>query len=226
MASRLPRAQARTGQRTLLVMTAAVPLTGWAVHAAALHKRLAATKKDPLTGLLRREAYTARARRLLARGDADMAVVMVDADHFKQINDSAGHAAGDTVLAAFGARLTAWAGPRAAVGRLGGDEFAVAVDLPAASRGRRLEQLVRMLHAPVLLDDGRTIAVAASVGAATADVIGSRELTALQRAADAALYAGKHTGRAVLAAAAHTTVPSINGRRAGRPGTAMWGRAA
>ena len=43
---------------------------------------------------------------------------------------------------------------------------------------------------------------------------------------NAALYDGKHTGRAVLAAATHTTVPSINGRRAGRPGTATWGRAA
>ncbi|MFJ6785573.1 diguanylate cyclase [Streptomyces yangpuensis] len=45
-----------------------------------------------------------------------------DADHFKQINDGMGHAAGDTVLAAFGARLTAGVGPRVAVGRLGGDE--------------------------------------------------------------------------------------------------------
>lgn len=46
-----------------------------------------------------------------------------DADKFKAINDRLGHAAGDTVLAAIAARLTAWAGPRAAVGRLGGDEF-------------------------------------------------------------------------------------------------------
>ncbi|MGA5559252.1 hypothetical protein [Streptomyces lavendulocolor] len=43
---------------------------------------------------------------------------------------------------------------------------------------------------------------------------------ALQRAADAALYDGKHSGHAVLATAVHTTVPSVNGRRAGRPGTA------
>lgn len=59
------RTQARIGQRALLLTTAALPLTGWAVHAVALHKRLAATQKDPLTGLLRRDSYTARARRLL-----------------------------------------------------------------------------------------------------------------------------------------------------------------
>ncbi|MGW3956607.1 GGDEF domain-containing protein [Streptomyces sp. NPDC004752] len=219
------RVQARIGQRALLLTTAALPLTGWAVHAVALHRQLAATRKDPLTGLLRRDAYTARARRLLARHD-DLAVVMIDQDHFKAVNDDFGHPAGDAVLAATAARLTAWAGPRASVGRLGGDEFAVVLQLPAARLEQRLAQLVRMLHTPVVLDDGRTVDVAASVGAATTDVLGTRDLSLLQRAADAALYDGKHSNRAVLATAAHVTVPSVNGRRAGRPGTSLWGRAA
>ncbi|PWJ02172.1 GGDEF domain-containing protein [Streptomyces sp. NWU49] len=220
------RVQARIGQRTLLLTTAAVPLTGWTVHAVTLHRRLAASRKDPLTGLLRRDAYTARARQILRRHGDSTAVVLVDADHFKAVNDTMGHPAGDAVLAAFGARLTAWAGPRAAVGRIGGDEFAVVLDLPAERRAQRLAQLVRMLHTPVTLDDGRTINVAASVGAATPDTIGTRDLSVLQRAADAALYDGKHSGRAVLATAAHAAVPTVNGRRAGRPGTAVWGRAA
>ncbi|MEV0695559.1 GGDEF domain-containing protein [Streptomyces sp. NPDC050388] len=224
--SSLLRFQARIGQRALLLTTAAVPLTGWAVHAVALHKQLAATRRDPLTGLLRRDAYTARARRLLARHGDDTTVVMVDADRFKEINDGLGHAAGDTVLASIAARLTAWAGPRAAIGRLGGDEFAVVLELPSDRRKQRLAQLIRMLHTPVTLDDGRTVDVAASVGAATPDMIGTRDLTRLQKAADAALYHGKHSGRAVLATAAHATTPSVNGRRAGRPGTAVWGRAA
>ncbi|MEV6841375.1 GGDEF domain-containing protein [Streptomyces sp. NPDC051133] len=223
--SSLLRVQGRIGQRTLLLTTAAVPLTGWAVHAVTLHRQLAATRRDPLTGLLRRDSYTARARRLLARGD-DLAVVMVDQDHFKAVNDDFGHPAGDAVLAATAARLTAWAGPRASIGRLGGDEFAVAVQVPAASLDQRLAQLVRMLHTPVVLEDGRTVDVAASVGAATPDVIGSRDLSLLQRAADAALYDGKHSGRAHLATKEHAKVASINGRRAGRPGTAVWGRAA
>ncbi|MFD8396430.1 diguanylate cyclase [Streptomyces sp. NPDC059680] len=79
-----------------------MPPAGWAVHAIALYKQLAATRKDPLTGLLRRDAHTARARRLLARHRDSGAVVMVDADHFKAVNDTMGHTARDTVLAAFG----------------------------------------------------------------------------------------------------------------------------
>ncbi|MGW7821914.1 hypothetical protein ACWGLF_28190, partial [Streptomyces puniciscabiei] len=68
------RLQGRIGSRTLLMTTAVVPLTGWAVHAVALHRRLAAAKKDPLTGLLRRDAYTARARQVLRRHGDDTAV--------------------------------------------------------------------------------------------------------------------------------------------------------
>ncbi|CCK32921.1 GGDEF domain-containing protein (plasmid) [Streptomyces davaonensis JCM 4913] len=220
------RARARIGQRALLLTTAAVPLTGWTVHAIALHRRLAAAQKDPLTGLLRRDAYTARARQVLAHHGDNVAVVLVDADHFKDINDDLGHAAGDAVLAAFGARRTARAGRSASVGRLGGDEFAVVLPMYPGRREVRLATLVRMLRTPVVLDDGRTVNVAASVGAATPDAIGSRDLSLLQRAADAALYDGKHSGRAHLATQEHATVASINGRRAGRPGTAVWGRAA
>jgi GGDEF domain-containing protein len=100
------------------------------------------------------------------------------------------------------------------------------LELPAARRKVRLAQLVQMLRTPVTLDDGQVVDVAASVGAATCDIVGTRDLSALQRAADAAMYAGKHTGRAVLAGPQHATAPSINGRRAGRPGTNMLGRAA
>ncbi|MFF8639005.1 diguanylate cyclase domain-containing protein [Streptomyces pilosus] len=84
-----------------------------------MHRHLTASRRDPLTRLPRRTPYTAPARQALHRHDDSTAVVMVDADHFKAVNDTMGHAAGDAVLAAFGARLTAWADPRAAVGRRG-----------------------------------------------------------------------------------------------------------
>jgi diguanylate cyclase (GGDEF)-like protein len=149
-----------------------------------------------------------------------------DQDHFKDVNDSLSHAAGDMVLRATADRLTAWAGPGAAAGRLGGDEFAAVLHLPRGRREVRLARLVRMLRIPVVLGDGQMVDVAASVGAAALGVIGTRDLSVAQRAADAALYDGKHSGRAVLATKEHVTVASINGRRAGRPGTAVWGRAA
>ncbi|MFD8288057.1 GGDEF domain-containing protein [Streptomyces lavendulae] len=221
------RLQAPIGQRALLITSLAVPLTGWTVHAVSLHRKLSAARRDPLTGLLGRDGYTAKARQILARYGDSALVVLVDLDHFKQINDGpGGHAAGDRVLAATAARLTAWAGSRGAVGRLGGDEFAAVVRIGPARRDLRLTQLTQLLAQPVEVEDGVLVDVAASVGAACSDVLGTTDLSALQRAADAAMYAGKHTGRAVLAGPQHATVPSINGRRAGRPGTHTLGRAA
>ncbi|MGW8985126.1 GGDEF domain-containing protein [Streptomyces parvus] len=221
------RVQARSGNRALFITTLAVPLTGWTVHALALHRKLAAARKDPLTGLLGRDGFTARARQITDRYDDAALVVLVDLDHFKQINDGpGGHAAGDRVLAATATRLSAWAGSRGAVGRLGGDEFAVAVRIGPARRELRLAQLVQLLAQPVEVEDGVLVDVAASIGAASPDVLGTTDLGVLQRAADAAMYAGKHTGRAVLAGPQHAVVPSINGRRAGRPGTHTLGRAA
>lgn len=203
------RVQAPSGNRALFITTLAVPLTGWTVHAVSLHRKLAAARKDPLTGLLGRDGFT-----------ADQGGVAVPDD------GPGGHAAGDRVLAATATRLTAWAGSRGAVGRLGGDEFAVAVRIGPARRALRLAQLVQLLAQPVEVEDGVLVDVAASVGAACPDVLGTTDLSVLQRAADAAMYAGKHTGRAVLAGPQHATVPSINGRRAGRPGTHTLGRAA
>ncbi|MFH8342961.1 GGDEF domain-containing protein [Streptomyces sp. AM6-12] len=223
----IARVHVPSGQRALYITSLAVPLTGWTVHAVSLHRKLAAARRDPLTGLRGRDGYTAKARQITDRyGDAAL-VVLVDLDHFKQINDGpGGHAAGDCVLAVTAQRLTAWAGSRGAVGRLGGDEFAVAVRIGRARRELRLAQLTQLLAQPAQVEDGVLVDVTASIGAASPDVLGTTDLGVLQRAADAAMYAGKHTGRAVLAGPQHATVPSINGRRPGRPGTHTLRRAA
>lgn len=220
------RVHAPSANRALILTSLAVPLTGWTVHAVSLHRKLAAARRDPLTGLLTRDGYTAKARQITGRYGDHALVVIVDLDHFKQINDGHGHAVGDRVLAVTAQRLTAWAGSRGTAGRLGGDEFAVAVRIGAGRRDLRLAQLATLLAQPVQLDDGAWADVAASIGAASPDVLGTTDLSALQRAADAAMYAGKHTGRPVLADCSHATVPSINGRRAGRPGTDAFGAAA
>ncbi|WP_328698531.1 GGDEF domain-containing protein [Streptomyces sp. NBC_00342] len=216
----------RFGPRTLLITAAAVPLTGWAVHAVALYRQIAAKDKDPLTGLLRRDAYTARARRLLARHGDKVTVIMVDLDNFKGLNDTHGHAAGDKALAATGERLTRWAGPQGVVGRLGGDEFAIATRVdPQAGIEQRLTELMGALHEPVPTEAG-PLAVAASVGTVVPDYLGIHALPALLRGADVSMYRTKHSGQYGWAEIEDLQAPTVNGRRAGRPGTTLLERAA
>lgn len=210
-----------------VVTAAAVPLAGWTIHSIALHRRLAAAHRDPLTGAHTRDGFTAHATSLLRAYGDQVLIAFADLDDFKKLNDSRGHAAGDQVLAATAARLTQWAGSRGVVGRLGGDEFAVAARIGAGRRQARLDQLDHLLTQPVHVnEDTYGVAPAVSVGAAAPDLIGTRDMGLLLRAADAAMYAGKHSGRAVLAGPEHTAVASINGRRAGRRGAQPLGRAA
>lgn len=223
------RAPAHPGQRALLITTLAVPLTGWTVHALTLHRRLAAERRDPLTGAQRRAAFERRAQRLLAHHRQDALLCLVDLDHFKDLNDTHGHAAGDAALAATGERLARWAGPHGVVGRLGGDEFAVATraDTRASEDAmeQRLTELMGALHEPVPTKAG-LLAVAASVGAAVPGYLGIHALPALLRGADVSMYRTKHSGRYGWAEIEDLETPSANGRRAGRPGTSTLGRVA
>ncbi|MFI2511313.1 GGDEF domain-containing protein [Streptomyces sp. NPDC018972] len=214
----------RQPSRTL-VIAAAVPLALAALaDDVRVRRQLDAARRDPLTGLHLRDAYTSRARQITDRHSADALVVLVDVDHFKQINDTHGHAAGDRVLAATAQRLTAWAGSRGVAGRLGGDEFATTVRIAPAHRRPRLNELAAALAEPVDIGE-RLVDVAVSIGAAAPDTVGTTDLSALQRAADTAMYAGKHTRQAILADRSHATVSSVNGRRLGRPGTHTLGAA-
>ncbi|MEV8311888.1 GGDEF domain-containing protein [Streptomyces flavidovirens] len=205
-------------RKNIHITAAAVPLAGWTLHTVVLHRRLAAARRDPLTGTLRREAFTERAQRILQRQPDDAVLILADVDHFKAVNDTFGHAAGDTVLAAIGARFTEWVGKRGTVGRLGGDEFAALTRIRPCHRELRLEHLAHLLAEPVTVD-GQQLPVAVSAGAATPDAVGSTELAVLMRAADAAMYEGKHKGAIVQAHRHHAQARSVNGRREGRPGT-------
>jgi diguanylate cyclase (GGDEF)-like protein len=215
----------RQPSRTRVIAAAAVPLVLAALaDDVRVRRQLDAARRDPLTGLHGRAGYTSRARQITDRYGDSALVVLADIDHFKQINDTHGHAAGDRVLAVTAQRLTAWAGSHGAVGRLGGDELAATVRIGSARRPR-LDELSATLAQPVDLGDGRLVDVAVSIGAAAPDTVGTTDLSGLQRAADAAMYAGKHTGRPVLADHSHATVPSVNSRRIGRPGTHSLGAA-
>ncbi|MEU5810980.1 GGDEF domain-containing protein [Streptomyces sp. NPDC047718] len=223
------RVQAPIGQRALFITTLAVPLTGWTVHALALHRKLSVAQRDKLTGALRRESFEPRVQRFINRYRDQAMILVCDVDHFKQFNDRYGHAVGDRVLAETAARISQWAGSRGVVGRLGGDggdEFLVATQARADRRTLLLQQLMQALSAPITTDDGRLVDVAVSVGAATPDVIGTRDRSTLMRAADDAMFKGKHGGVAIQAGPENANAESVNGRRAGRIGTHTVARAA
>jgi diguanylate cyclase (GGDEF)-like protein len=153
---------------------------------------------DPLTGLPNRALLLDRIEVALARSariEKSVAVLFLDLDRFKLINDSWGHAAGDVVLRAVAERLRAAVRPSDTVGRLGGDEFVVvcedAVTLwEATVLG---ERLIRTLQEPFEVEGGEVF-VTVSVGIAIADQTTSAD--GLLRDADVAMYQAKQRGRA------------------------------
>ena len=150
---------------------------------------------DPLTGLPNRTLFVDRLTRALgasAREGEPVAVLFLDLDDFKSINDSLGHAAGDRVLVALGQRLRACLRPGDTVARLGGDEFAVLIEESARDAQRVAQRISDALRKPLDLE-GRDVRVFASVGVATSsDVPGNDDLPEdLLRAADAAMYRAK-----------------------------------
>ncbi|MFD8078175.1 GGDEF domain-containing protein [Streptomyces sp. NPDC059718] len=218
MSSRLPLAPPTGRVALAAAAAAAVPLAAaWTAHAVVLQRRLDRARRDPLTGLLTRPGFALHATSLLARYGDQVTIGFVDLDFFKQVNDTAGHQAGDAVLIATARRLQEWAGRHAALGRLGGDEFVFAAPLTPARRTLRLQQLMNALRQPV----DQVPMVSASIGAATAGVIGTRCFSSLLRAADVAMFRGKHSGQPIEAVPEDVTATTVNGRRAGRPGTAL-----
>ena len=145
---------------------------------------------DPLTGLGNRAQFTERLEETLA-GGTPVAVVYLDLDDFKLVNDSLGHDAGDIVLRTVGDRLRACFEPDDTIARLGGDEFAVLtrrVDgLPAQAH-----RLLVALHAPFQVGS-RTVQAGASVGVAVAT--GPMYAEDLRKNVDLAMYAAKAQGK-------------------------------
>ncbi|MGW0559951.1 GGDEF domain-containing protein [Streptomyces sp. NPDC003016] len=205
---------------TMTALAAALPLTaGWSVHSLWMRRRIEAARRDPLTGLLTRDAFTERAGRAVARGQS--AVYMIDLDGFKQVNDTHGHAAGDAVLTATAERLRSWGLiNNRIVARFGGDEFAAATKVRDRAELERLtDDLARSLTRPVPFEGG-SLAVGASVGAVAVYANEGPELTALLRRADEAMYTAKRNGGGCSLTEHLSPIrATVNGRRAGRRGT-------
>ena len=154
-------------------------------------------REDALTGLANRGAFDLHLPPALARAaraGAPVALIYLDLDHFKQINDSLGHAAGDAVLREFARRLRRCVREGDLVARLGGDEFAVFIEGVGSESAAEAvaAKLVEAMAKPIDLPDGaRRVGTSVGIGY-------SRRATsqaALMAAADQALYAAKSAGR-------------------------------
>ncbi|SIR40448.1 diguanylate cyclase/phosphodiesterase [Rhizobium sp. RU35A] len=153
--------------------------------------------RDPLTGLGNRTAFNLRLQQMLRQteGAVPAALLIIDLDRFKLINDTMGHSAGDIVLTEFARRLIAIAPPEHLVARLGGDEFAVVIEgEDAAARAFALGgKILDLTSRPVMIGD-RQVTIGSSVGLAHVPEHASTA-EAIFACADIALYAAKEHGR-------------------------------
>ncbi|MCW2667016.1 MAG: putative Diguanylate cyclase/phosphodiesterase [Frankiales bacterium] len=149
-------------------------------------------RHDPLTGLPNRLGLHERAAALLDEG-LPFAVLLVDLDDFKDVNDTLGHAIGDELLVLVAARVRALDLPGLFVSRLGGDEFVLLAQLDGGEQAQRAAEQVHAVLASGFPLDGVTVGVAASIGIALAPRDGT-DASSLLRRADIAMYAAKGDG--------------------------------
>jgi diguanylate cyclase (GGDEF)-like protein/PAS domain S-box-containing protein len=155
--------------------------------------------RDSLTGLLNRRGFDNALNTLLSSAIAEsrqLALLLVDLDYFKAVNDTFGHAAGDAVLREVASVLTQCVRRTDVVGRMGGDEFVVL--LPGIDGTHKAEEIARNIIAalgkPIVVGDGKFARIGASVGISLAGMARETASALLQRA-DAAMYAAKQAGR-------------------------------
>jgi diguanylate cyclase (GGDEF)-like protein len=155
--------------------------------------------RDPLTGLANRHFLHENEKHLIAgakRSRTQMAVMVVDLDDFKAVNDRHGHAAGDEVLVASAERMKMLVREADVIARFGGDEFVIVLEqVDNAEAAREVaSRVVESLSQPVALAGGGTARIGASVGIAMC-CSSAETLDDLLRKADAALYAAKRDGK-------------------------------
>lgn len=165
---------------------------------AAEARNLHLAQHDALTGILNRQGMDAALGRILPQHDRKMALISVDLDGFKQVNDRYGHGAGDHLLIQVADRIGAQLDRDHLLGRMGGDEFMVVVrDISPEETGPLVERLIGAIsNEPYDLGNGSMARVGASIGfACLPEDAGST--VELRIRADKALYAAKQAGKGV-----------------------------
>lgn len=163
-------------------------------------RNLRLAMQDELTGLAnRRHVLDVLAQQLAAvtRANLPLSLLMLDIDHFKQINDSYGHPAGDQVLRQVASCLRSRLRAQDVAGRVGGEEFLVVLPQTSLEGALGLAEALRasIEQLPIDTADGQRILVTISVGVSTLEVVPEPVGASLIAAADAALYRAKHNGR-------------------------------
>jgi diguanylate cyclase (GGDEF)-like protein len=194
---------------SVLLLNIALSILGWrryrALKAEVARRRASEARaselatSDPLTGLLNRRAFGEGGARLIEAAlkcDRSVAMLMIDLDHFKSVNDLHGHLAGDQLLRAASQAIIAPLPAGAIIARLGGDEFACAFAfdpiMPGSVDGVADAIIARMAE-PFMIS-GIVAHIGASMGIARTEA-GCRTIDTLMRRSDIALYAAKRAGR-------------------------------
>jgi diguanylate cyclase (GGDEF)-like protein len=165
---------------------------------------LSAVMTDPLTQLYNSRWLRDSGERDLTRAERDgrpLALLLIDLDHFKTVNDHSGHAAGDLVLQRVASRLRSTVRGADAIVRLGGEEFVALLHDCDADGAEVVAEAMRMAVRDILLPQGCALPrLTASIGIASYPANG-RDLDQLLAAADRAMYSAKHKGRDQVARA-------------------------
>ncbi len=159
---------------------------------------------DMVTGVMTRHAFysaAGTAHRIATRNRTALSVITIDIDDFKRINDSHGHAAGDSVLRSFGGTLKECARKSDIVGRIGGEEFAILLPDTGIDGAMHLAGKIRAAALNAAVEAcGRSIGFTVSIGAAEISHADETPLDVLIRHSDQALYAAKRGGKNIVMA--------------------------